>query len=591
VTDDAYREIILGEPTIKHSAHVSYSFSGDVGATDVRMRDSDNAAVEWSWLGALHADHPDLYQMLQCCAFLRSSVAPLSWFATGDSNGPDAKELEVSLSAGIAQGVIRVDSRPASIQLHPSLRAVLRDRLTAEESAPARGETYRWLADLDPAAPTSPENWRRYRELLPHGRVPGVLESDDSRVRALVVNLVRYLYFAGDQQGAAEFADRVWEVWSADGETDAQVLDLASVRGLIHWTLGRYATAAEINQAALATRREMAGEQARETIVARLRVALDLRTQGAFIEARKQNAAMHNDAVDLFGENDPITLQTAHDLAVVSRLCGDAHAALELDTRTSDVRSRVLGPDSSDTLNTRSGVHVDHGELGYYSAALDGHKAVAERVAELVGDEAPGTLLRRAYLAVALRRAGEHEAALALSTRTYGLMERVYGQDHPYTLACGVGHATDLRNDGRLDESYAMGERVRKAYGRVFTDEHPMTLAATANAAITLRMRGDAEDARKHNQLTFDRFIATLGAEHPHAIACAANLASDLAELGDLDGAVRVGTEAHVRAEKNTLGSQHPTTLAVRANLDLDRRGHETQARTRVNCDVDPLPL
>ncbi|MGH3757302.1 tetratricopeptide repeat protein [Actinophytocola sp.] len=79
---------------------------------------------------------------------------------------------------------------------------------------------------------------------------------------------------------------------------------------------------------------------------------------------------------------------------------------------------------------------------------------------------------------------------------------------------------------------------------------------------------------------------SSLGEDHPHAIACAINLASDLSDLGDLDAAVSTGTDAHERAEQ-TLGADHPITLAARLNLTTDR----ARAGTRVDCDLDPLPM
>lgn len=619
VTDRAYREIILGGAAVERDAYVRANLSMDGSVGDVWMRDADISAAAWSWLDKVSVEHPDAFRILRCCAFLGPGPAFLSWFAQ-DGRGPSgAGELAEILRAGIERGVLKVDLSSGSIQWHPSLNAVLRRRMTSEESAQARREAYLLLAELDPAAPASPGSWPRYRELLPHVGVPDLLTSGEAPVRALVVNLVRYLYFAGDQRGAAEFADRAWNAWGADGAQGREALALASSRGLIQWMLANYDTAADINERVLTARRGES-EHARETIMARLGEALDLRRRGEFVEARSRNMAIHEDARGLFGDDDPTALQTAHDLAVVSRLCGDVRAALDLDTVTWQKRSAALGPDSSDTLNTRSGVYVDRRELGEYRAVLDEHEKVAERVAELTGDDAPGTLVRRAYLAVARRRAGHVAQALELSARTYPLLEQVYGLRHPATLACAVGYATDLRYAGRLDESNTLGELVRDEYRRLFPDRHPMIWAADANAAITARLRGDARRARELNEHALARLQAALGEDHPHAIACAVNLASDLAAAGDLEDAVRVGTDACNRAERNerALGATHPATLAARANLALDLRAQgadneqdhrkildalrealgeehrvfaDAAARTRTNFDIDPLPL
>jgi tetratricopeptide (TPR) repeat protein len=615
VTDAAYRETILGASAVERAAYVQKTHSADAGDVDLWVRDPDIAAGVSSWVDALAAADPGVHRLLARCAFLGSGAVPLTWFAADDV--PDAERLVVGLEAGVEREVVRIDR--SSIRVHPVLRGALRDRMSAEEAAEAQRDACLSLAGQDPAAPTARAHWPRYRELVPHGWARAVLESGDPRVRALVVNLARYLYFTGDQRGAAALADRARHAWSSGRTTDPQVLDLDSIRGLAHWSLGKYAKAAKINKAALKARRRVSGKRAPETIVARLRVAVDVRTEGKFSRARKMNKAIHRLAAKHFPGDDPVTLQTAHDLAVVHRLCGDFRTALDLDTTTWQARSFALGGKSSDALNTLSGAYMDRRELGHHRMALDGHKKVAKLVAGLTGDDAPGTLLRRAYLAVALRRAGSYGKALDRSAETHGLLVELYGQQHPATLACAVGYATDLRNDGRLDESHAVGEQARREYRSLFTDDHPMTLAADANAAVTMRLRGDAEGARKLNKRTRTAFRKALRADHPHAIACAVNLASDLAASGDLKGAVRVGTTACGLAAKprsRALGPMHPTTLAARLNLalDLDAQGADNeyadildrlgaalgaehpvvvgaQARTRVNLDVDPLPL
>lgn len=613
VTDAAYRETILGATAVERAAYVPESLSTDAGAVDLWTRDQDVAATETSWVDALATDDPGAHRVLRRCAFLGSGAVSLTWFAEDDA--ADAARLAAALRSGIEHGVVRVDG--SSIQVHPVLRGVLRDRMSSEEAAAARRDACLALAGQDPAAPTSPASWPRYRELVPHGRVPAVLGSDDPRVRALVVNLVRYLYFSGDQRGAAALADLARDAWGPGGTADARVLDLESIRGLVHWSLGDYATAATINKAALKSRRKLSGKKAPETLVARLRVAVDIRTGGDFARARAKNEAIHRLAAKLLPGDDPVRLQTAHDLAVVSRLCGDVRTALELDTTTWHARSFALGGKSSDALNTLSGAFMDRRELGQYRMALDGHKKVAKLVTGLTGAGSPGAVLRRAYLAVALRRAGNHRKALERSAETYELLTGLYGRRHPATLACAVGYATDLRNDGRLDESLEVGERARAEYRHLFADDaHPMTLAADANAAVTMRLRGDVDGARKLNERTRTAFRAALGGQHPHAIACAVNLAGDLAAAGDPEAAARVGAKAVVLAAKprsRALGPMHPTTLAAQLNLALDRGADSEYAavldrlsaalgaehpvvacareRTRLNCDVDPLPL
>ena len=448
--------------------------------------------------------------------------------------------------------------------------------------------------------PRSSRNWPPYGELVSSGQVSGLVAAGEPLAHKVVINVIQYLYFYGDHAHAADLATRAHADWNRRaGEADSQTLSAARYLGLCLWALGRYAEAEEVNQRVLELCRRQFPESP-DTIIAELRVAVDLRTRGMFTVARKLNEQLYARAHERFTADHPITLQTAHDLAAVTRLCGDYRRSLEVNARTSETRARVFGEDSPDTLNTLSGVYVDRLELGEYQAALQGHALVANRVRETLGlaKDAPDMLRRCTYLAVAKRKAGDHAGALELSGRTLELYRRRYESlPHPSLLACAVGHVTDLRYAGRLDDARELGEQTVRQYRETLGENHPFTLAAIANYAVLQRITGDVAGARELNDRTLRKFQGALGADHPHAIACGINLGSDRAALGEIDSAVATGAAAIGRAER-VLGPDHPITCAARQNLELDqlagrRSGDEGSASggERANIDVDPLPL
>jgi tetratricopeptide (TPR) repeat protein len=616
VSDDFYRKVIVAGSGIERGAYRSIPLTIDGGSSQVWMRQDEPADDLLSWLDELPAEDPGMLKLLRILAFMGGKVS-LELLSGVDSSGDGALERLDTL--GNAGGFVRIDRSANTVSVHRLPLLVLRDRMSADERSNARQVVHQLLARVDPGEPALPESWPTYQELAPHAQASGLVESPDERCRALVVKLMRYLYLHGEQQRALDLAREAWTVWGSDNERDPQSLDLANNLGLFLWALNRFEEAAEINRRTLELRREVSGDDAPETIRARLRVALDVRTRGDFVAAREENQAIHQRAAQLFGERDPLTLQTAHDLAVSTRLCGEYEAARSLDDTTSALRADVLGEHASDTLLSRSGLFVDLLELGDYEGALDGSRQVAGQLLELTGAQAPGTLVRQGYLAVALRRAGDLAGARELSGDTLVRLTAVYGTTHHLcTLACAVGHATDLRNQGDVDDAYRVGEQARSDYREVLGANHPHTLAAAANAAVTLRLRGDSAAARELNERALKGFTESpLGADHPQAIACAVNFASDLAELGDREAAVRVGTEAARRAG-DALGADHPMTLAAELNLTLDEAalGRDVEARyteisdryratlgaehpatagararARANCDIDPLPM
>lgn len=617
---------------VRDAAAEPESFRKAAGAW-LRVPDADpfvGQAAEQTWharLATLREQSPAAHDLLQVCAFLAPRPISVGWF-TGSAELTGSPELSrifgdpavrTSLVHDLESSGLGLTDQVDTVQVHPMLQVALRNRMTAEDHANLRRAAHRLLVGLDPQDPNASEHWPRYRELLPHVYASGLVGSDDAQGRALVVGLVRCLYLWGDLKEAARLAEQARDDWAARlGEADEQLLDVASHLGSAWWALGRYEDAAEVNQANLDARRRAHGDDARETIMAELRVAVDVRTRGDFASALELNRGIHDKAGRVFVAGDRITLQTAHDLAVVERLCGNYRRALELNQETSAARAALLGRDSAAALNTESGIYMDQRELGDYERALAGHEEMASRVSEALGEDTPEALRRFAYLAVARRKAGDYPAALELSGRTLERLRRIYGTDHSTVLACAAAHASDLRNNGQLHKAREVAEHVVDRYRASLGPEHPYTLSATANLAVLCRLDGNPEEARSLNERTLKRFRASLGASHPHAIACAVNLASDLAAARRTDAALAASSAACDQAQR-VLGPENPTALAAALNYALDQRdageaegqiryaevvqryrgelGEEHPATRaaaegcRADCDFDPLPL
>jgi tetratricopeptide (TPR) repeat protein len=625
LSESFYQDVV-----VRDAAAEPESFRQSAGAW-LRVIDADpfvGRAAEQTWLAqldTLRTRNRAAHGLLEVCAFLAPRPIPFHWFVdVGEfSSLPDLSRAlaDPALHGRVLQDVdssgLGFVSRPGdTVQVHPMLQMTLRNRMAPGHRAEMRRAAHRLLISLDPAALNTEEHWSRYRELLPHAYASGLVGSEDDRGRTLVLNLVRYLYFAGDLEEAAGLAERAYTDWTARlGESDA--LEAASLLGLARWALARYEDAAEVNQTILEARRRTLDENAEGTIMAELGEALDKRTSGDFQGALELLKDIFERTVRTLGAGHGVTLLTAHSYAVGARLCGDYRLALQLNEQTYRDRASLLGEESPDTLNTLSGVYMDQRELGDYENSLQGHVTIANQVRERLGEDAPDTLRRFAYLAVALRKAGKYPEALEVSDRTLQRFRRRYGTDHPSVLACATAYALDLRNNQQLHDAREVADHVLDRYRASLGADHPHTLAAMANVAVLRRLDGDLEGALRLNTRTLEHFGSRLGEDHPHAIACAINRASDLAALRRFDTA-REASAAALTLARRRLGPDHPTTLAAALNNALDQRdagtagwegtytevleryrgvlpGHPATLTAaegyRADCDIDPLPL
>lgn len=581
-------------------------------------------------LDQLEAKNPAAYQLLQVFSFFAPEPIARALFARmpRDSITP---ELDAALEDPIRLGQVirdigryslaRFDHRTNSLQMHRLVQVALQFRMTQEDRATMRRGAHLLLATSDPNDPTDALRWDRYGALYPHVVVSEAVQSDETWVRNLVVNEVKYLQRWGDYESCLELARTAHDTWSARlGEEHSQTLQVARQLSFLLFSMGRYKEAAHLNTAVLEAYRRSVGPHHQDTLAALGNVAIDHRGSGAFADALELSEAVHRQYLELIGPEDPETLRAAHNLGVSLRLVGDFARALELDQETWHSRIQTFGQDHVSSLHNWLTVISDLRELGDYESALADNREITEQAAALLGSTNPFTLLCVRQLSIALRKAGAYEEAAAAAEQIRTELVRRYGDRNPESMAATLELTIHLRYQGSLDEALALGTDICGRYEETYGKHHPHALSAAVNLAITYRWRGDAAAAQYVNTMALRQLTATLGETHPSTLVCRTNLASDHHALGDEARALTLDTET-LRRFREVFGEDHPSTLACAANLAMDLRavgrteeadtlrgdtlerlsrklgsGHPAVAQAadwnrRTDCDIVPMSL
>ena len=528
----------------------------------------------------------------------------------------------------------RIDHRTNSIEMHRLVQAVLINRMSPEEQKRMRDGAHTLLAAADPKGPNRSANWLRYAELYGHVIASDAIESEQPWVRELVMNVAKYLWYWGDHRVAREFAEQAWQTWRRlYGDEDQQTLLMGWWLGFLYLMVGRlddasgvvsvlkdvYARTAPANQ-----------EDTREDALVALNLEAAVRRhQGDFAAGAELDEMAYERARRAFGDDDPTTLVTAHNLGVSLRLVGDFRPALELDRQTHAMKIRLFGRDHQQALATEASIAVDVREAGDYVGARSLQEAVVDGFRATFGTGNPATLRSVLQLSEACRKEGDHATALELAREVFDRFTRRYGDTHPDSLTAALAQSVALRHTGELEAARVGGERASERFRRVFQPDHPHVLAADVDLAVTLRLLGRLEEAREYDEAALTSLTRRLGESHPIVLACAINLASDLSALGQVEQARQLG-EKTVALCRARLGEDHPTTLVGVGNLALDliavgreREGEalhadvlermeraldgprlrssaesvphpatlQARARERANCDIDPMPM
>ncbi|MFH0519224.1 FxSxx-COOH system tetratricopeptide repeat protein [Streptomyces sp. M41] len=602
-------------------------------------------AAAWNVsLDRLETRSPTALRLLQLCSYFAPDPISRSIFS-GLGGGSIDPELDRALNdpMRLARAVreinryslARIDHRTNSIEMHRLVQAVLINRMTTEEQNRMRNGAHTLLAAADPKGPNQAANWPRYAELYGHVIASRAIESDQAWVRELVRNVAKYLWFWGDHDVALEFTEQAYQTWEEMfGEEDQQTRLMGFWMGYLYLKLGRLDEASEVAarlKDVYARTAPEGQEDTREDALEALNFeAAVRRAQGFFTAGAELDEMVYDRARRAFGEDDPATLVTAHNLGVSLRLIGDFRRALELDRHTHAMKTRLFGRDHQQSLTTEASIAVDVREAGDYVGARSLQQAVVDGYRASFGPGNPTTLQTLRQLSAACRKEGDHATALELAREAFDQFTRRYGDLHPESLAAALALSVALRHNGELEEARDEGKKACELFREIFSSDHPHVLAADVDLAVTLRLLGRAEEARQLDEAALESLTGRLGESHPIVLACANNLASDLAALGRVEEARQLG-EKTVALCRARLGEDHPTTLVGAANLSLDliAVGQETEgealradvlermervldtirlgsgepetvhhpatvqvrARVRTNCDIDPMPL
>jgi hypothetical protein len=437
-------------------------------------------------------------QLASVCAFLAPEPIAEDLFASALGELPgeladraaDPLAWRQTLARLARQSLARIDRH--GLVLHRLTQAILRDRLTAEQTAATRACSEAVLAAADPGDPADPVTWPRWARLMPHLLAADL--ADSPVLRGVARNACWYLLARGDTRPGHDLASDLRQRWRDQlGDDHAHTLKAATYLAWALRAMGHYIEARELDEDTLARSRRVLGEDHRDTLGSANNLATDLRYLGEYQAARELDEDTLARCRRVLGEDDPFTLEAAGNLAVHLRILGEYQAARELDEDTLARCRRVLGEDHPYTQGAASSVATDLRMLGEYQAARELDEDTLARDRRALGENHPSTLDSAGNLAIDLRMLGEYQAARELDEDTLARRRRALGENHPDTLALAGNLAIDLRMLGEYRMARELDGDTLARCRRVLGEDDPYTLEVAGNLAASLRAPGEAD--------------------------------------------------------------------------------------------------
>jgi serine/threonine protein kinase len=265
--------------------------------------------------------------------------------------------------------------------------------------------------------------------------------------------------------------------------------------------------------------------------------------------------------------------------------------AHDLLTRELELQRRVLGPDDPQTLTTLSQVAVVLTEEGNYPEAEKLQRQALGVRTRVLGSQHPDTIASMARLATILNLQGQGAEAVKMKRDAFLAARRVSGSEAPETLRMANSLVAVLWEQGD-DRLYAEAEQVQRdaieKEKRVLGPEHPDTLNGMMNLGVVMRRMGRYAEAENIYRETLPIQSRVLGPEHPDTLVLRESLAIAVAKQKRYQEAEGIYAETLVLIRR-VYGPNHPTTAGSIYNIACLEavQGHHDKALSFLNDALD----
>jgi serine/threonine protein kinase/tetratricopeptide (TPR) repeat protein len=270
----------------------------------------------------------------------------------------------------------------------------------------------------------------------------------------------------------------------------------------------------------------------------------------------------------LLGEEHKDTLDSMSNLAGVLREQGELSKAESLYLRVLEHDRRVHGEEHTDTLcamNNLATVYSSKGENGKAEPLLSKALRVSN---EKLGDEDSLSLSLAGNLAKVYQELGQYDKAERYSVMTLEITRRKLSEEHPDTLIAMNNLGALYKDQRRFTEAEPLFIRALEIRRRVLDEEHPLTLSSLNNLASLYNDMRQYEMAEPLFVKVLEPMKRIMGVDHRYTLTTMDSLAILYVETGQFAKAEPLRRELLETSQRRD-GDASPSATRARANLGL----------------------
>jgi tetratricopeptide (TPR) repeat protein len=228
----------------------------------------------------------------------------------------------------------------------------------------------------------------------------------------------------------------------------------------------------------------------------------------------------------ILGEEHPDTFSSITQMGFLLQGMGKLDEAEPYYREALEKRRRVLGNEHPDTLTSISTMDFLLQNQGKLAEAEPYAREALETRRRVLGDRDPNTLLSISNMCTVIMFQGRLDEAEPYCREALRKRRQFLGEDNADTVVSINILAYMLEVQGKLDEATPLRYEAVEKSRRVLGDEHPDTQIAVSNMGYLLKKLGRPDEAEPYYREAFETFTRVLGKAHPYSLSTVSNLGS-----------------------------------------------------------------
>ena len=343
------------------------------------------------------------------------------------------------------------------------------------------------------------------------------------------------------------------------GDHHPDTLESLHRLGVIDWREGRMEAATEQVRDTLALRQQHLGKNHPDTLASHVALGAILTHRSQFDEASQHiRRALEGHAAEP-GEAPHSHLVAKQEYGLLLKDRGELERAEAYMREALEGQRELLGPTHTETLTTLNNLGHILSTAGRYEQAAKIYREAVELRTERHGEMHPETLRSLNNLGYVIQRLGQIEQAEELFRRALAGRKQLFGINHPDTQVSMATLADLLSEQGQLEAAEALTRDLLEATIETLGPTHWRTFIVYHNLGNVLRRQGRIDEAHEASLKAWQGASRHLGDDSWYTAVCRKGYARVLLAQDRLDDA-----EGHARAAQESfremLGPDHPHT-------------------------------